>query len=103
MRKLPALNLGFLHLGDHYRYRNLAVKKKFADTLISLSDKSFLAILAPALGLALHQHVGAYIAFGVLAVTFFVAGLYFRHAALQIYDQLLETPEKIEGPNGKGL
>ncbi len=93
----------FLHLADYTRYSNLAVRKKFADTLVSLSDKAFLAILAPALGLALHQSLGSYLAFILLGALFFVAGLYFRHQALKVYDELLRSAERIGSEASKQL
>ena len=87
----------FSHGEGHKHYKSKAAKQKYADQLLSLSEKCFLAIIAPAFGLPLSDKYGAFFAFTAMAVVFFIGGLYFRHEGLLIYDELakVENGEEI--------
>ena len=78
----------FSHGEGHKHYKSKAAKQKYADQLLGLSEKCFLAIIAPAFSLSLSNKSGAFFVFVVMAVVFFVGGLYFRHEGLLIYDKL---------------
>lgn len=81
-------NFAFSHGKGHRHYKSKVAKQKYADQLLSLSEKCFLAILAPAFSLPLSDKSDAFLVFVVMAVVFFVGGLYFRHEGLSIYDAL---------------
>lgn len=87
----------FSHGEGHKHYKSKTAKQKYADQLLILSEKCFLAILAPAFSLPLSSKFDAFLVFVVMAVTFFAGGLYFRHEGLSIYDELamIESREKI--------
>lgn len=84
------INFGFSHGEGHKHYKSTEAKRKYADQLLSLSEKSFLAILAPAFSLPLTDKAEAFSVFVVMSLVFFTGGLYFRHEGLKIYDLLAE-------------
>lgn len=84
------IKFGFSHGEGHHHYKSDEAKKKYADQLLSLSEKSFLAIMAPAFSLPLSDKSDSFAIFIILGFVFFVGGLYFRHEGLKIYDVLFE-------------
>lgn len=84
------INFWFSHGEGHHHYKSDEAKKKYADQLLSLSEKSFLAIMAPAFSLPLSDKSGSFTIFIFLGFVFFLGGLYFRHEGLKIYDFLFE-------------
>ncbi len=87
------LKFGFSHGEGHRYYKSTEAKRKYADQLLNLSEKSFLAILAPAFSLPLSDKTEAFAVFVVMSFVFFLGGLYFRHEGLKIYDFLAELPQ----------
>jgi hypothetical protein len=77
----------FLHGEGHKHYKSNTAKQKYADQLIRLSEKCFLAIIAPAFSLPMSDNPDAFFISTAMAVVFFVGGLYFRHEGLLIYDK----------------
>lgn len=80
----------FSHAEGHKHYKSKAAKQKYADQLLSLSDKCFLAIIAPAFSLPLSDdNLANFFVFMIMATVFFTGGLYFRHEGLLIHDELI--------------
>lgn len=92
--KYIMLRFSFSHGEGHNHYKSAKAKRKYADHLLKLSEKSFLAILAPAFSLPLSDKADTFIVFVILSTVFFSGGLYFRHEGLKIYDNLAESDQQ---------
>lgn len=92
--KYIMLKFSFSHGEGHKHYKSAEAKRKYADQLLSLSGKSFLAILAPAFSLPLSDKADFFMVFVILSTVFFSGGLYFRHEGLKIYDYLAESSQQ---------
>ena len=85
-----------MHGKGRNHYKSYEAKRKYADQLLSLSEKSFLAILVPAFSLPLSDKTESFGVFIVMSLVFFIGGLYFRHEGLKIYDFLADLPQHKE-------
>ncbi len=91
----------FLHGRGHDFYESEEAKELYGKQLLSLSEKAFWLLLAPALGYFLRPNE---IDLRLLSIgEFFIlcAGLYLRHQGLRIIDELKTKKIKIEITGGK--
>lgn len=93
-----------LNKEGHCLYKSTLAKKKYADQLLSLSEKSFLAVIAPVFGFVINNsQFEIILAFMVLSLLFITGGFYFRHQGLSIYDYLAEQQTENSEKQNKTL
>lgn len=75
-------------------YSSAKARKKYARSLLRLADKFFWAPIAALLATGLTSRNDIFLAQCIIAATFVILGIYLRHCALIIYDDLPKKRNK---------